>query len=159
LHWKRQGLQYGIPVRRNHQMPKLRHPDHAGLHLRVVLETGVALGPGRAELLEHIRDLGSIAAASRAMGMSYRRAWMLVDATSREFGAPVVDAAPGGARGGNATLTELGATILKLYRSIEAKAAQAASPELAALHTLASGKKAGALPLDPAKDKSLEPVT
>jgi molybdate transport system regulatory protein len=121
----------------NHPMPKLRHPDHTGLHLRVVLDGGVAVGPGRAELLEHIRDLGSIAAAGRAMGMSYRRAWTLVDATAREFGAPVVEAAPGGARGGSASLTELGARILGLYRSIEAKAAQAAAPELSALCALA----------------------
>jgi molybdate transport system regulatory protein len=121
----------------NHPMPKLRHPGHTGLHLRVVLDGGVAVGPGRAELLEHIRDLGSIAAAGRAMGMSYRRAWTLVDATAREFGAPVVEAAPGGARGGSASLTELGARILGLYRSIEAKAAQAAAPELSALRALA----------------------
>jgi molybdate transport system regulatory protein len=115
------------------------------LHVRVVLRGGIAIGPGRAELLEHIRDLGSIAAAGRAMGMSYRRAWTLVEATAREFGAPVVTAEAGGTRGGRAELTPLGAAVLETYRRIESAAAGAVADELSALQLLANGgvKKGG----------------
>ncbi len=115
---------------------KLRHPERAGLHLRVVLEQGVAVGPGRADLLEGIQELGSIAAAGRAMGMSYRRAWLLVEDTRAAFGAPIVVARPGGVAGGHAELTELGAAVVALYRSIEIKAANAVSSELTALQQL-----------------------
>jgi molybdate transport system regulatory protein len=117
-------------------VPKLRHPERAGLHIRIVLDGGVAVGPGRADLLQNIADLGSIAAAGRSMGMSYRRAWLLVDETAKAFGAPVVLAAPGGAQGGRAVLTELGTAILKLYREIETKAQQSTAADLAALHAL-----------------------
>ena len=128
---------------------KLRHPERPGLHLRVVLSHGGVLGPGRADLLEGIRDHGSIAAAGRAMGMSYRRAWMLVDATSREFGAPVVAASPGGAQGGRAGLTALGADVLALYRRIEAKAAAAVAAEIASLQALTAvgGARDGEAPM------------
>ncbi len=126
-------------------MSKLRHPERAGLHIRVVLDQGSVMGPGRAELLENIRSLGSIAAAGRAMGMSYRRAWMLVDTTSRDFGAPVVAAAAGGAQGGKAGLTELGESVLALYRQIEAKAAAAAAVELAQLAAVATKIPQGGL--------------
>jgi len=116
---------------------KLRHPEKAGLRLRVVLSDSVALGPGRAELLEKIRDLGSISAAGRAMGMSYRRAWTLVAAIEKEFGAPAVDAKQGGAKGGGATLTPLGETLVTLFRQIEAKASLAVEAEMQMLHKLA----------------------
>ncbi len=118
-------------------MPKVRHLDQTGLHLRVVLPGGVAVGPGRAELLQRISDLGSISAAGRAMGMSYRRAWVLVDETSRAFGAPVVHAAPGGATGGGASLTTLGKAVLAAYRSIEEKAEDAARADIDVLAALA----------------------
>jgi molybdate transport system regulatory protein len=121
-------------------MPKLRHPDRHGLHLRIVLRGGATLGPGRAELLEGIRTHGSIAAAGRAMGMSYRRAWLLVEETSSEFGAPMVAARPGGIAGGGAALTELGEAALALYRRAEAHAAAAVTDELAALEALVRAK-------------------
>jgi molybdate transport system regulatory protein len=122
-------------------MRKLRHPDQSGLHVRVVLPDGAVFGPGRAALLEGIRDQGSIAAAGRAMGMSYRRAWVLVDSVAREFGAPVVQAAPGGVRGGGAVLTPLGEHLLAHYRAIEAKATAAAAAELESLAALARAGK------------------
>lgn len=115
---------------------KVRHPERTGLHLRVVLGQGVAVGPGRADLLQGIQELGSIAAAGRAMGMSYRRAWLLVEETRAAFGAPVVVAKPGGVAGGHTQLTELGAALVALYRSIETKAASAVSAELSALQEL-----------------------
>ena len=120
-------------------MPKLRHPERAGLHLRVVLQDGVAVGPGRADLLQGIAELGSIAAAGRAMAMSYRRAWLLVDETARAFGGPVVLASQGGAKGGGAALTERGAAVLENYRRIEAKAVKAVQAEIRALQKLAHG--------------------
>jgi molybdate transport system regulatory protein len=117
-------------------MPSLRHPDRIGLHLRVVLPGGDLVGPGRADLLEGIARHGSIAAAGREMGMSYRRAWTLVADIARSFGAPVVETAPGGAGGGGASLTELGARVLALYREIERKAAGATEEEREALDAL-----------------------
>ena len=117
-------------------MPKLRHPERTGLHVRVVLEGGAVFGPGRAELLANIRRLGSIAAAGRAMDMSYRRAWLLVEETARDFGAPVVVASPGGARGGGAGLTPLGVRLLELYQAVMAKAAAAAAAEMTAMQAL-----------------------
>ena len=122
---------------------KVRHPAKAGLHLRVVLAGGAVLGPGRAELLEGIRDLGSIAAAGRAMGMSYRRAWLLVDGTARDFGAPVVEARPGGAHGGGAGLTPLGIEVVALYRRLEARAADSGAAEIGALQALVRVRAVG----------------
>jgi molybdate transport system regulatory protein len=117
--------------------PKVRHPQAIGLRLRVVLPQGTALGPGRIELLQHINDLGSIAAAARAMNMSYKRAWTLIDATAKAFGAPMVVASPGGASGGQAKLTDLGLQLVHLYKSIENKSAEASAAELALLQKLA----------------------
>lgn len=115
---------------------KIRHPARAGLHLRVVLGDGIAVGPGRADLLQGIESLGSIAAAGRSMGMSYRRAWLLVEETANAFGGAVVSARPGGVAGGHAELTELGRAVVALYRAIETKAADAVSAEMAALQAL-----------------------
>lgn len=120
-------------------MPKLRHPERTGLHVQVVLRDGVAVGPGRADLLQGIAELGSIAAAGRAMGMSYRRAWLLVDETARAFGGAVVVAAQGGAKGGSASLTNRGAAVLDAYRKIEVKAAEAVQAEIRALQKIARG--------------------
>lgn len=111
-------------------MRRVRHPNRLGLHLRVVLGGEVAMGPGKADLLEGIAETGSIAAAGRRMGMSYRRAWMLVEAMNAMFARPLVDAAKGGAGGGGAVLTEEGRCILAAYRRLEAAAAQAAAAEM-----------------------------
>ena len=124
-------------------MPKLRHPEQAGLHLRVVLRDGVAMGPGRADLLQGIAELGSIAAAGRAMGMSYRRAWLLVDETARAFGETLVVAAQGGRKGGGACLTERGTAVLDAYRKLQAKAAEAVDGEIRALQKLAEAPDGG----------------
>ncbi|HTW29046.1 MAG TPA: ModE family transcriptional regulator [Acetobacteraceae bacterium] len=118
-------------------MVKLRHPDRTGLHLRVVLDGEVAMGPGRAELLERIRETGSIAAAGRGMGMSYKRAWNLVEAMNDSFGAPLVAAVKGGAGGGGAVLTGLGAEVLAAFRALESKAGEAGASAMARLDALA----------------------
>lgn len=105
----------------------------ARLRLRIVLEPGAMLGPGRMDLLELISATGSISAAGRRMGMSYKRAWTLVEAMNAIFRAPLVESTRGGAKGGGATLTKDGETVLAAYRRIEIKLAEAAAPELAVL--------------------------
>jgi molybdate transport system regulatory protein len=96
-------------------------------------ELGAPLGPGKVRLLELIGEHGSISAAGRAMGMSYRRAWLLVDALNRAFTHPVVASRPGGSGGGGAHLLPMGHEVVRRYRTIEAQAAAAAEPELQAL--------------------------
>src|SRR5262249_40420350 len=91
-----------------------------GVRLRITLRKGVAFGPGKADLLEGIRNTGSIAAAGRRMGMSYTRAWGLVVAMNREFAKPLVASAKGGAWRGGASLTRFGDEVLDRYRRMEA---------------------------------------
>jgi molybdate transport system regulatory protein len=106
--------------------------------LRFVLEPDIALGPGKADMLEQIRETGSISAAGRLMGMSYKRAWLMVESMNRCFRRPLVEAAKGGARGGGARLTPTGEEVLTQYRRMEAKAAKAIEAELRALRRLAA---------------------
>jgi molybdate transport system regulatory protein len=105
------------------------------LTLRIRVKHGGALlmGPGRADLLAQIAATGSIAAAGRAMGMSYKRAWALVEAMNRVFHEPLVEAAKGGAGGGGARLTPNGQAILDAYRRLEEAAGQAGATALAQL--------------------------
>jgi molybdate transport system regulatory protein len=105
----------------------------ARVKLTVILESGARIGPGKAALLDSVRATGSIAAAARAMGMDYKRAWLLVDSLNRAFGAPVVERTAGGPRGGGAVLTVLGEDLLARYRRLEAAAAELAADDLAAL--------------------------
>lgn len=104
-----------------------------GARLRIVLEPDIAIGPGKADLLEGIRDTGSIAAAGRRLGMSYKRAWLLVETMNRCFKRPLVEASKGGRAGGGAMLTELGEEVLARYRRMETLTADAIEPEMAAL--------------------------
>lgn len=94
------------------------------------------LGPGKAELMEGIRDTGSIAAAGRRMGMSYKRAWSLVEELNGAFETAAVASSRGGPGGGGAHLTPLGEEILARYRAVEAAAISAAAPHLAAMMAL-----------------------
>ncbi|AMJ63558.1 LysR family transcriptional regulator [Bosea sp. PAMC 26642] len=103
------------------------------ISLRVDLPPAGRLGPGKVALLEAIGEMGSISGAGRAMKMSYRRAWLLVDDLNRIFRAPLVEAAPGGAKGGGAHLTPLGREIVAHYRAIESKAMKAAALHIEAL--------------------------
>jgi molybdate transport system regulatory protein len=114
----------------------------AKLTLRVEFGPEQAIGPGKARLLELIRDTGSISAAGRAMGMSYRRAWLLIDNLNRCFREPVVATQLGGKSGGGATLTSLGESIVAHYRAMESEAETAVA---ARLHELQS-KLAGMAP-------------
>jgi len=110
-------------------------PDPSSLHLRQRLLYGkaIAMGPGKAQLLEHIAATGSISAAARQMGMSYRRAWLLVDTMNQCFASPLIETAAGGSGGGGARVTPLGEQVLGLYRRIEEKTAAAAADELRGL--------------------------
>lgn len=94
------------------------------------------LGPGKADLLAAIDSAGSIAAAGREMGMSYKRAWQLVETLNTSFGAPLVARSRGGASGGGAALTDMGRCVLEAYRRLEGKAAEAAEADIAALEAL-----------------------
>ena len=103
---------------------------YRGLTLRVMGKRAPAMGPGKAELIERIAATGSISAAARAMGMSYRRAWQLVEALNRDYRERVVDTATGGTRGGGARVTPFGKQILALFRSMEEKASAAIAADL-----------------------------
>jgi len=103
------------------------------ISLRLDLGPGRRLGPGKIDLLEAIAAGGSITAAARALGMSYRRAWLLVAETNRLFGAPLVTSATGGSRGGGAALTPLGRKAIAAFRAIEGEAARAAGKHLKAI--------------------------
>jgi molybdate transport system regulatory protein len=105
----------------------------ARLTLRLDFGPGRAIGHGKIRLLEAVRDYGSISAAGRSMGMSYRRAWLLIDELNHMFEEPVIDAKHGGSGGGGAQLTALGHRVVERYRSIEAKAHAAAAADLDAL--------------------------
>lgn len=105
-------------------------PRYPGLTLRVLDASRPAMGPGRAALLSHIARTGSITAAARAMGMSYRRAWQLVEALNESFNEPVVTTAIGGRRGGGARVTAFGRRVVKLYREMETKASTAIATDL-----------------------------
>ncbi len=101
--------------------------------MRLDFGPGRAIGHGKIRLLEAVRDYGSISAAGRSMGMSYRRAWLLIDELNHIFEEPVIDAKHGGFGGGGAQLTPFGHRVVQRYRSIEAKAAAAAAADLDAL--------------------------
>ena len=112
------------------------------LYLRVDFGEHGALGPGKTRLMELIAETGSISAAGRAMGMSYRRAWLLVDALNVAFGEPLVAKQTGGSGGGGAVLTKLGREVVQRYRRIERRAASAGRADLEAL-TAALGRRTG----------------
>lgn len=111
------------------------------LRIRCYLDDESWIGPGKVDLLEAIAEHGSISAAGRALGMSYKRAWDLVAEMNRVFGAPVATAQPGGRHGGGASLTQLGRDITAHYRAVEAKAAKACEIHLDALEAMRSRKQ------------------
>lgn len=117
--------------------------DRPRLRIRIVFGAHRMLGPGKAELLERIDRRGSIAAAGREMGMSYKRAWALVGTMNAMFREPVVESTRGGPGGGGAVLTEAGREVLALYRGIERDAATAGTARLAALTTRLRGRPEG----------------
>jgi molybdate transport system regulatory protein len=101
------------------------------LQLRLDLGAGARIGPGKVDLIEAVGRTGSISAAGRDLGMSYRRAWLLLDAVNRMFEEPVVTASVGGAHGGGAVVTPLGQALIAAYRALEAECAAAADSRFA----------------------------
>ncbi|MFQ5775974.1 MAG: winged helix-turn-helix domain-containing protein [Kiloniellaceae bacterium] len=111
--------------------------------LRVLMGSSIAMGPGKADLLEAIGEEGSITGAARRMGMSYRRAWLLVETMNRCFRAPLVQASRGGPGGGGARLTPLGREALARYRAMEAKAQDCVARDMAEFRRLLSPRDPG----------------
>ena len=110
--------------------------DRLEPRLRILLGTSIAIGPGKAALLEAIGETGSIAAAGRRMGMGYRRAWVLAKTMNDCFRQPLIEAAKGGIGGGGARLTAMGCEVLALYRSMEDHAAAAVISDMETLRAL-----------------------
>ena len=105
-------------------------PRYPGLTLRVLAKELPAMGPGRARLISLIDSTGSISAAAREMGMSYRRAWQLVEDINKSFNRPIIITAVGGKRGGGAAVTAVGREIVLLYRNMEEKASSAIAADI-----------------------------
>jgi len=105
------------------------------LSVRIDLDREDRIGPGKIQLLENIREHGSISAAGRAMDMSYKRAWDLVDEINRICGHAAVERQTGGKNGGGAVLTSFGTALVERYRKIERDAARAVRKDLMALKT------------------------
>jgi len=103
------------------------------LSIRIDLASGIRIGPGKVAVLEQIACSGSISAAGRALRMSYRRTWQLVEELNQGLGCAVVVTASGGSGGGGARLTEAGAAIVDHYRAIEAAALTVAADHISAL--------------------------
>ena len=110
--------------------------QQTGARLRVVLAQDVAIGPGKADLLEGVGETGSIAAAGRRLGMSYKKAWGLIEAMNAQFGTPLVSTSRGGSSRGGAELTDLGSKVLEQYRKMEAKTVKAIAGDLTAMRKL-----------------------
>lgn len=104
--------------------------------LRILLGKSIAIGPGKAELLRLIEETGSISAAAREMGMSYRRAWTLVETMNGAFREPLVEAATGGRGGGGARVTDFGREALAKYQAMEEKALGSITAEMDAFAEL-----------------------
>ncbi len=108
----------------------------AKTRIRVLFGSAFAIGPGKADLLQAIAQTGSISAAARSMGMSYRRAWLLIDTMNQCFREPVVDTATGGKGGGGARITASGLKVLRFYREMEAAAAASVAGHMSGLNRL-----------------------
>jgi molybdate transport system regulatory protein len=111
-------------------------PSDPRLRIRIVFGEHEMMGPGKADLLDAIARSGSIAAAGRDMGMSYKRAWDLIGALNAMFRAPLVERTRGGPGGGGAVLTELGREVLEQYRAFETEVAEHGAERLDALRAL-----------------------
>jgi molybdate transport system regulatory protein len=120
-------------------MHRARPADHR-LSIRIDLASGARIGPGKVALLEEIERSGSISAAGRALKMSYRRAWELVEDLNKSLGTTLVATAAGGSGGGGARLTKAGMAVVTRYRAIEADSAFAVKKHLTALGRVLSAE-------------------
>ncbi|HUB14131.1 MAG TPA: LysR family transcriptional regulator [Acetobacteraceae bacterium] len=110
------------------------------LSIRLDLASGARIGPGKVAVLEEIGRSGSISAAGRALRMSYRRTWELVEDLNQSLGTPVVETAAGGSGGGGAVLTAAGKAVIERYRAIEMDTALAARKHLQAINRACGGR-------------------
>jgi molybdate transport system regulatory protein len=110
------------------------------LNIRIDLAGGLRIGPGKVAVLEEIARSGSISAAGRALRMSYRRTWELVEQLNNGLGTPVVETAAGGSGGGGTVLTQAGRAVIERYRAIEVDTAEVARKHLLALNRFRSSK-------------------
>ena len=110
--------------------------DMREIKLRVYVGEVIAMGPGKADLLDAIADAGSISGAGRALGMSYRRCWELVSIMNGQFVEPLVLSAKGGSNGGGAELSPLGNAVLKRYRAMERRAKKAIASDVQHMRSL-----------------------
>lgn len=121
----------------NHEMQSAADSlNQVRWRMRIMRNNVIAIGPGKITLLEAVRDQGSITAAAKSLGMSYRRAWLLLDEINSSLANPATISSHGGARGGTSLLTEVGVQVIALYRRIEAQATAANAQELEALMKL-----------------------
>jgi molybdate transport system regulatory protein len=116
-------------------------PKADRLSIRIDLACGARIGPGKIAVLEEIAKAGSISAAGRALKMSYRRTWELVEDLNKTLGTPVVETAAGGSGGGGTVLTKAGKAVVTSYRAIEMDTAEAARKHLQAMNRACSGKQ------------------
>jgi molybdate transport system regulatory protein len=132
------------PVRRSMNPPHAARassahalpPADLRFRIRVLRGDAIAVGPGKVAVLEAVEATGSITAAAKALGMSYRRAWLLVDELNRSLCAPAVESAKGGERGGASSLTPTGRRLVELYRRIERDAERACRAQIDELMAL-----------------------
>ena len=108
--------------------------------IRILFGSAFAIGPGKADLLQAIERTGSISAAARSMGMSYRRAWLLIDTMNQCFRKPVIDTATGGRGGGGAQITAFGKTVLRSYRAMEKNATASITRQMSGFSRLLRGR-------------------
>lgn len=111
-------------------------PADVRFRLRIRQDDRIAIGPGKVALLEAIQQHGSISAAARSLGMSYRRAWVLIDELNQALAVPATASEQGGQRGGGSALTPVGDEIIRLYRNIERDAYQACAADIGTLTSL-----------------------
>ncbi|SNR84344.1 MULTISPECIES: winged helix-turn-helix domain-containing protein [unclassified Azospirillum] len=116
------------------------------LTLRLDFANGHRLGPGKVRLLEAIDEHGSISAAGRALGMSYRRAWLLLDEINRAFTQPAVAGQTGGSGGGGTALTDWGRELVTLYRGLEASSSGAGAGALGRIDAMLNPAEAHEIP-------------
>ena len=128
-----QGLHSCIPPDMDRTPHRFAEPR---LRIRIVFGEGEMLGPGKADLLDGVERHGSIAAAGREMGMSYKRAWELIGTLNGMFAGPLVESTRGGPGGGGAVLTDLGRQVLDHYRALEEEAAAGGAARLGQLSAL-----------------------
>ena len=118
--------------------PQKNQPCAGLVRPRLYIGDGIAIGPGKIDLLRAVGETRSIAAAARSLGIPYKRAWLLIDSLNEGFGQPVVATATGGKGGGGTSLTTLGQELVAAYDALEKRLNAEAAPELEALRKLAN---------------------